>query len=347
MRFRRAARSGLVFAVLVGILGFAGGTAAAGNTIRLDPAITQVANGATFSIKVIQNAAVATSGTTVSIGYDKAVLQVTSVIRGSAFASAPLFLAGDGAAIANANKTGKLKGVAAAFFPPTSVPAGEQEFITVGFKAVGCGTVNMTVLITQKQTESAMLDGRTATYGNTIKLTATGATVTVCEGGAGASAPAGASAGASALPGASDSVGPVESNDPNASASAAPAPGDSPQPGASAPPMNDTAFLGTTSEQSGWLNFATAALAVAAAGLATLIIVLTIIAIGAAIVGTVVVIRVWRRGAEKDAKASLASVATVDAAATPGTATDGAPAERDAPADLPTGTAIPLPSAQS
>jgi hypothetical protein len=346
MLSRHAVRLALVLAVVLANLGFTASTSAAGvtGTIKLDPATTQVDNGATFSIKVIGNTSVPTSGVSASITYNKSVLQVTSITRSSAWASAPLFLAGDDKAISTANKKGVLQNVAGAFFPPTSVPAGAQDFISVSFKAIACGTVNMTV--PTGRVDSTLLDGRPATYGDTIKLTATGATVTVCQGGAGASP---GSNGASPAPGASESF------DPNATALPTPAPSDSPQAGAiaptgampsAAPAANDASSGGTSSEQSGWLNFATAALAVAAAGLATLIIVLTVIAIVAAVVGAIVVIRVWRRYAESDAKASVASVAPVDAKASTGAASDGSPTDREAPADGSTGPAIPLPVAQ-
>lgn len=346
MQSRRVGRLCLALAVLVAILGFAGGAAAAGNTLRLDPATTNVANGATFNIKVVQSATVATSGSSASIVFNKGILQVTSVTRGNAFASAPLFLAGDAAAIATANKTGKLQNVAAAFFPPTSVAAGEQEFITVGFKAIACGTAKLTV--PTGRVDATMLDGRTATYGQTLKITTTGATVTVCEGGAGASTPA--DSGASVDPNASIDPNASGSTDPNASASAAPASGASAQPGAgavpSAPPANDSSLVSSTAEQSGWLNFAIAALAVAAAGLATLVIVLTVIAIAAAVIGAIVVIRVWRRYTAKEAMASPVGVAPAEATASPVTASDSLAADRDAPVDRPAPTGIPLPTAQ-
>jgi len=338
-------------ALLVLALGFAGGASAAGNTLRLDPATTQVANGATFSIKVIQNADIATSGTSTSIGFNKAILQVTSVTRGAAFAAAPLFLAGDATAIAAANKSGKLQNVAAAFFPPTSVAAGEKEFITVGFKAIACGSVNLTV--PTGRVDSTMLDGRTASYGTNLKITTAGATINVCEGGG---AVAGASAGSSEVPGSSDTPGASGSLEPNATASHEPVAGGSVAPGVvagpSAGPTIDAGLVSTSAEQSGWLNFALAALAVAAAGLATLIIVLTLIAIVGAVVGTVVVIRVWRRYAARDAVVTATSVVPVEIPAPATAGADGSLADlvgrpaTPSPAGARSGAAIPVQSAQ-
>src|SRR5262245_1847998 len=215
MRSRVVVRLALILAVSLLGLGIVSSAAAATvtGTLKLDPPTTQVENGATFSIKVISNTSVPISGLSTSITFNKAVVQVTTITRSAAWASAPLFLAGDAKAIATANSKGNLQNVAAAFFPPTSVPAGNQEFITVGFKAVGCGTASLGV--PTGRVDSPLLDGRAATYGTTIKLTTTGASVAVCQGAAGSLAP-GASqevAGESFAPGASDSF------DPNASPS--------------------------------------------------------------------------------------------------------------------------------
>jgi hypothetical protein len=326
MTSRRGARLVLVLAVALASLGIAEGTSAASvtGTIKLDPPTTQIDNGGTFNIKVISNTTVPISGLSASILFNKAVVQVTSITRAAAWTSAPLFLAADAKAIATANQKGNLQNVAAAFFPPGTVPAGSQDFVTVAFKAIACGTVAMTVPM--GRVDSSMLDGRSATYGNAIKITTTGATVIVCQGGAGASgSPVASSSGA--LP--SDSL------DPNASPSVAPT--DSPQPdGSSAPPSAaasapvDTGSGGTTAEQSGWLTFAMAALAIAAAGLATLILVLTIAAIVAAVTGAIVVIRVWNRYSDKDAGSTGDSP--------PATPTDGATAA-EAPGGTPSADA--------
>jgi hypothetical protein len=333
MQSRRAVRPVLVLAIALATLGIAGGASAASvtGTIKLDPPTTQVDNGGTFNIKVISNTTVPISGLSASIKFDKSVVQVTSITRATAWASAPLFLAADAKAIATANSKGVLQNVAVAFFPPGTVPAGTQDFITVGFKATACGTANMTV--PTGRVDSNMLDGRSATYGNAIKITTTGATVTVCQGGGGASP--GASDGAS--PGPSDSSGvlPSDSIDPNASPSVAPS--DAPQPSASGelpsastPPV-DNGSGGTTQEQSGWLTFAMAALAIAAAGLATLILVLTIAAIVAAVTGAIVVIRVWNRYNAKDA--------TSAGDTTPATPPESATADTASAASSTTGSA--------
>lgn len=342
LQFRRAARLCLALAAVTATLGFASGALAADNTIRLEPSAAQVAAGGTVNVKVLEKSTVAISGVSASITFDKAVLQVTTITRGSAFAAAPLFLAADAPAIASANKKGKLQNVAAAFFPPANVTAGEVEFITVGFKAIGCGTVKMTV--PTGTVDSAMIDGREATYGAALKVTTTGTTVTVCDGAAGSGVP-GASADASAGASIDPALG---SFDPNASPSLDPAAGGSAQPGGpnaapSGAPANFNGTLASGTEQSGWLNFAIAALAVAAAGLAVLIIVLTLIAIAAAVVGTIVVIRYWRRSVQREGQVAPA---TAPAGTADGSAAEVPPVEGRLGGEVPT-TVIPLPNPQS
>lgn len=337
MQSRRAVRLALALALTLASVGFAGGTLAASvtGTIRLDPPTSQVANGGTVNITVISNTSVPISGLAASITFDKAILQVTSITRAPAWAHAPLFIAGDASAIATANKKGVLQAVGVSFFPPTSVPAGDQQFITVAFKAVACGTVTMTM--PTGRVDSGLLDGRASTYGNAVSIKTTGATVTVCQGAAGASGSPAASGSAgpgdsgSAAPSDFGSAAPSASEGSQASAAASAAPSDNS--GLALGAGGGTGSGGTTSEQNSWLTFALAALAVSAAGLALLILVLTIVAISAAVVGAIVLMRYWRRTTENDrATASAAANATSQSApATPDAAPDAtAPSDGDA-----------------
>jgi hypothetical protein len=287
-------------ALVAAIALLAGGASAATatGTVRLDPPTQQVAQGGTFNVKIISNSSIPISGVSASIMFDKTIVQVTTITRSAAWAAAPLFLAADATAISTANQKGYLKNVAVSFFPPTNVPAGDQDFITVGFKAVGCGTVNMTLPISKNQTDATMLDGRANTYGAAMKVTTTGGSVTVCQGGG---------AGASGSPGASDSAAPGDSGGALPSDSSGPGSSESPGangggPLASAPPSSPPgAGAGTTTgsgggdQQSQWLTFAIAALAISAAGLAALILVITVVAIVAAVIGASFVIRSWRK----------------------------------------------------
>src|SRR5262245_53050456 len=111
MQSRRAVRLALIVAVAAATLGLATGASAAGvtGTVRLDPATVAVDNGGSFSLKIISNAAVPISGVSATITFDKSILQVISITRAAAWASAPLFLAADAKAIATANQKGKLQ----------------------------------------------------------------------------------------------------------------------------------------------------------------------------------------------------------------------------------------------
>jgi hypothetical protein len=314
MRSRRALRLALVLAASVLALASASLAAAAGvtGTLRLEPATVQVDNGGTFSLKVISNTTVPISGVSATLKFDKGVLQVTSITRGAAWASAPLFIAGDQKAIDTANQKGLLRNVAASFFPPGTVPAGDQEFITVGFKAIGCGTVSLTVP-PGDQVDSSMLDGRDATYGNAIKLTTTGANVTVCQGGGGGIS-------GSLAPGDTGSPGPSDSFDaggggviPGPSSSAAAGGGGlipSSSPGATQLPADNTGAI--TSQQASWLTFAMGALGVAAAGLAALILILVGVALVAAAAGGVFLVRYWRRSVASTRVAAPVAVTVHD-----------------------------------
>jgi hypothetical protein len=349
VRLRRAAWSIVALAAAAAIIGPAGSAFAAGPTatLRLDPSTQNVANGGTFSVKVIQNASVPTSGTAVTITFNKSIAQVSTITRGAAFAQAPLYLAADATAIANANKSGKLKGVAAAFFPPGSVPAGDQEFITIGFKAVGCGALPLAFALDKRN--DGMLDGRQATYGASLKITGTtGASATVCDASASQTAP---SPGASLEPGASVDAGASPSFD--AGASASPDANASAVPGQSAPaggvagavtpsqPPSGGSGGSVSDEQAGWLTFALAGLAVAAAGLALLIVVIVLITIVAATVAAYYLLRAWRRSV-RGAGQPAAAAATAAEAAPAGDATG---VEPDAPEPVHDAPGVPSPAA--
>src|SRR5262245_51287611 len=291
MHSRRALRlAHVAAAALIGLAVAGGGSAAAvTGAVTLDPPTVQVENGADFTMKVVSTASIPLSGVSASITFNKAVLQVTSITRATAWSSAPLFLAADAKAITTANQKGKLQNVAGAFFPPGNVPSGNQDFITVGFKAIACGTVNMTM--PTGAVDSSMLDGRDATYGAALKVTTAGATVTVCAGGGGSPAPGVSEPPTGESPGASSSFDTGATPAPGETAAggggggtATPSP--TPVPIA-AGPVSDI-----TPEQNSWLTFAMASL-----GVAALILVLTTAAIIASVFGVVFLYRWWRRNA--------------------------------------------------
>ena len=343
MQSRRTARLSLFLALLVASLGIAVTANAAGNTLRLDPATSSVSSGATFNVKVIQSATVPTSGTAVSITFNKAVLQIVGISRGAAFASAPLFIAADAPAIANANKKGKLQGVAAAYFPPGSVPAGDQEFITIQFKAIACGASPLAFAMSKQN--DGMLDGRAKTYGASLKIeSTTGATVDVC--GAGASAPAGASSdpNSSASIDPNASIDPIASVEPSAGASEQPS---QPAGGVVTPSQAPGAGSGdVTSEQQGWLTFGLAALAVAAAGLALFIVLMILITMAAAMIGGFLLLRSWSRARQADAAAAAATPVPAEAEGAATEAEAGTTEPGQTPGEAPAGQPQAAPAAK-
>jgi len=175
---RRASRALLALVVVAAGFGFARPIAAAGNSIRIDPAATRVAQGDTFKAKVVQHADVETSGAGATITFDPAILQIQSVAVAPAYAAAAIKNGKGAADIATANTSGSLTGVAVAFLRPDSVPAGDADVIEVTFKATGCGTSALGLV--QGSTGTTLLDGRTDTYGDTLEITTVGATVTTC-----------------------------------------------------------------------------------------------------------------------------------------------------------------------
>jgi hypothetical protein len=182
MRIRRTSLVLAAAAVVLATLG-APSVAAARNTMRIEPPSQTVAEGSTFTVRVVHNASVKTSGAQATVTFDRAKVQVTAVTRGTPHAAAAIFAPSDMAgAIAAANQAGRLATVATAFLPPASLPPGDADFLVITFKAVGCGTSSLGV--PAGPMDAVLLDGRDATYGNGIEVTTTGGEVTVdCPGG--------------------------------------------------------------------------------------------------------------------------------------------------------------------
>jgi probable HAF family extracellular repeat protein len=175
----------LVTAV-IGVSAFVGGAVAAGNTLSITPAATGgLAVGDTFTIRVVLNAGEATSGVAATVTFDPKIVQLQSFVRGAQWAQAPLLIAGN--TVAAANQLGALKNVAAAFFPPDSVPAGQSDVLSLTFQVVACGSTWLGV--PTGKTDSQVLGGTSADYGSTLPLTTTGGTATACPGSTPAPSP--------------------------------------------------------------------------------------------------------------------------------------------------------------
>ena len=184
MRSSRSATLGLVAALtLATTVVVSPATAATSASFRIEPATVAVAAGSAFSLEVVQEPPVATSGAQASLNFDPKILQVVSVTRGAAYAGAQIFLPEDVAAdIRSANVTGHLAQVAAAFTPPTAVPAGAAPFLVVRFRAIACGQTDVT-LPTGGPFNAQMISGEGADYGQPIgPIVTSDGHVTTCVG---------------------------------------------------------------------------------------------------------------------------------------------------------------------
>ena len=170
--------------------------AAGGATLRIAPASQTVAQGGTFTVKVVLNGSVPALGAQASVTFDKSKVQIASANWGAPFSGAPVLVPSDlGSAVTQANSSGKLAKLAATYVLPTdAVAPGDAELLVITFKATGCGTVSLGLPVGPN--DSSVLDGRDATVGNTLPVSGTGGTVTIDCGGGGSSPPPGASSSA-------------------------------------------------------------------------------------------------------------------------------------------------------
>jgi len=156
--------------------------ASAEPVLRIEPATVGVAHGASFTVKVVQDAPLPISGAQASIDFDPAIVQVESVALGTPYASAPIVLPEDiEAAVLAANTTGRLAQIAAAHTPPDAVPAGAATFLVVRFRAVGCGETDLT-LPARGPFDAQMISGASDVYGDEVPVSTAGAQVTTCVG---------------------------------------------------------------------------------------------------------------------------------------------------------------------
>src|SRR5262245_4643362 len=164
--------------LMLGLLAAPASVLAADNTLRIVPASTTgIHIGDHFVVKVVQNATVATSGAQATVNFDKTKLQIQSVALGAPYTGA-IFVGADAGNITAANTSGSLKTVAASFFPPTSVPTGDRDFLVITFTAIANGTSPLG--LPAGPADGQLLDGRPAPlYGNALPTVTTGGSVTV------------------------------------------------------------------------------------------------------------------------------------------------------------------------
>ena len=118
-------------------------THAASGTLRVDPATQNAAAGQEFTIKVIQNADVATAGSQMSLQFDPSCPRGGELrCRRPLRVSAQLLQAGTPEeAIASANSSGLLACIATFYVPGTgSVPPGDAEFLTITLRGKAGGS---------------------------------------------------------------------------------------------------------------------------------------------------------------------------------------------------------------
>jgi hypothetical protein len=162
--------------------------AAAGESLRIEPPAQAVAEGATFTAKVIQSTSIPSGGTQVTLVFDPAMVQVVSVRWGEPFATAPILLPSDmQAAVDAANTSGRLATVAAAFLPPGNVPAGDADFLVIELRAVGCGETELGLPV--GPADAQMLDGREGTYGQPVEVSTSPGRVSLCAAAPGETPP--------------------------------------------------------------------------------------------------------------------------------------------------------------
>jgi hypothetical protein len=170
---------GLVVSVALATL-MAGPVAAADATLRIEPAAVAVVKDGSFSVTVVQDAPLATSGAQVSLDFDPSILQVVSVSRAAGYANAPIFMPQDiDASIRGANLSGRLAQIAAAFTPPGAVSAGTSAFLLVKFRVVGCGQTDIT-LPSGGPFDAQMISGQSDLYGHEVRVSTSNGHVTTC-----------------------------------------------------------------------------------------------------------------------------------------------------------------------
>jgi hypothetical protein len=180
-----------------GLMGVVPVLAAGTGTVVINPSgnptpIPAGGPGATFSVDVVSNASVATSGVQASVVFDKTVLQITGVTRGSGWSSAPVFIgppasdltvaANMAATIASANANGKLATVAASQTSGSTTANVDQSFLTITFQVIGCGSSSTTAITLPTGASDTLMTDTTA---GQVAITTTGATVEPCHGNTG------------------------------------------------------------------------------------------------------------------------------------------------------------------
>ena len=116
-------------------------SAQSGGTMYIEPGDQAVPPGSEFTVRIMQNAGVPSSGAQATLGFDPGFMQIVDVQPGEPYGGTDLIARGAlGDVVAEANTTGVLSCIATFFLPGTgSVPAGDQEFLVLTFRAITPG----------------------------------------------------------------------------------------------------------------------------------------------------------------------------------------------------------------
>lgn len=174
-----AIRLTAVVAILLALTGARPALAADEAILRIEPASVKAADGGLFAVRVVADSPVAASGAQASIEFDPTILQVESVQPTGPYASAEIVVPDDlSAVVRDANRTGRIAQVAAAFIPPASVAAGPAPFLVVQFRVIGCGETELGLPVSPK--DAQLIDGRPDVYGHEVALSSTDGHVRTC-----------------------------------------------------------------------------------------------------------------------------------------------------------------------
>lgn len=146
--------------------------AASGN-IRVNPATqTASAPNVNFNVTLVQNADVATTGAQADFTFNKNILEILSVTLGSGYTGGSLVAGTSGQtvadAITSANSSGTLENVAAFLIPPSTVPAGDANFVVIQMRGKICGSSALTLTNLEMLDASSTEFTPTATNGTAI-----------------------------------------------------------------------------------------------------------------------------------------------------------------------------------
>jgi hypothetical protein len=177
------ASTALAMSALLAFTGIGAPVASAvvGNSLTINAPATTTSQGASFTVQVTGHSGIDVSGTSATVVFDKARLQVTAIAKGTDWTAAGASWAGYPSVanmatfLAGANAAGKVPLIAAYFLDGSGLPAGDHGFLSVTFSVIACGGSVLGLPI--GPADGGMLDGQVATYGSDLAVTSTSGSV--------------------------------------------------------------------------------------------------------------------------------------------------------------------------